>query len=342
MSPARSPLPALLAPLAGLALLTLLAALAALAPAHRALTTALTPALTLHPAHALTPSAPALPAALTAALTAAPHAPPTRVWALGDSRAEARGLGPSARWPELRRAALSRRPALMLHLGDWVRDGHSGEEWRRALGALPPGLPLLTTRGNHDRGAWWARLGLDGLGAGAASPLRAAHLGAALVYLLDSEGDEAATRAAVEAHAAWRAARPRPAPLVLLATHRPLWSRGPHGDDERGWGAWLAPALDALGVDLLLAGHDHDYERMAPTPGGVTCVVSGGAGTWRAPLPGLSRRPDRPDRPASLVFSARPHSLSLEVRASSLTLEAWATPREGVSELIDSVVVEGR
>ena len=135
---------------------------------------------------------------------------------------------------------------------------------------------------------------------------------------------------------------PSPRPLIVLATHRPLWSRGPHGDDERGWGGWLAPALSALGVDLLLAGHDHDYERMAPTAGGLICVVSGGAGTWTAPLPGLSRRPQRADRPTSLRFSGRPHTLSLEITGEALTLTAWATPREGVSERLDSVVVRSR
>ena len=43
----------------------------------------------------------------------------------------------------------------------------------------------------------------------------------------------------------------------------------------------LAPILEEHGVQLVLSGHDHDYQRSVPIDG-VTYVVSGaGAGTRR-------------------------------------------------------------
>ena len=49
--------------------------------------------------------------------------------------------------------------------------------------------------------------------------------------------------------------------------HNPRWSSGWHGSDERFNALWQV--LHDRGVDLVLNGHDHDYERFAPqTPDG--------------------------------------------------------------------------
>jgi predicted phosphodiesterase len=60
----------------------------------------------------------------------------------------------------------------------------------------------------------------------------------------------------------------------IVALHHPLYSSGRHGSTvvarER-----LEPILARHDVDLVLAGHDHHYERTHPEQG-VTYVVSGG------------------------------------------------------------------
>jgi 3',5'-cyclic AMP phosphodiesterase CpdA len=60
----------------------------------------------------------------------------------------------------------------------------------------------------------------------------------------------------------------------IVALHHPLYSSGRHGSNvaarER-----LEPILTRHRVDLVLAGHDHHYERTHPQDG-VTYVVSGG------------------------------------------------------------------
>jgi hypothetical protein len=73
---------------------------------------------------------------------------------------------------------------------------------------------------------------------------------------------------------------------ALAYWHHPLFSSGPHGNNPRSLDVWLA--LDELGVDVVLNGHDHLYERFAPQtafgasdPGGIRQFT---VGTGGAPL----------------------------------------------------------
>jgi hypothetical protein len=49
---------------------------------------------------------------------------------------------------------------------------------------------------------------------------------------------------------------------VLAYWHHPRWSSGDHGNDTRT--ADMLAELYAAGVDVVLTGHDHNYERFAP------------------------------------------------------------------------------
>lgn len=69
------------------------------------------------------------------------------------------------------------------------------------------------------------------------------------------------------------AASPLPWKIVFL--HRPPYSSGDHGSDVR-LRDLLAPVLDRHGVKLVLAGHDHHYERTTPQQGTVYVVTGGG------------------------------------------------------------------
>lgn len=75
----------------------------------------------------------------------------------------------------------------------------------------------------------------------------------------------------------------------LAYLHRPRFSSGRHGED-----AGLVPVweiLHAAGVDVVLSGHDHDYERFAPMdplgredPEGVRQFVVGTGGGYVLPV----------------------------------------------------------
>jgi len=67
------------------------------------------------------------------------------------------------------------------------------------------------------------------------------------------------------------------APWKLVMHHKPTYSSAAnHGSDltlRDQWGS----VFDAQGVDLVLNGHDHDYERSNPMKAGA--VVAAGQGT---------------------------------------------------------------
>jgi hypothetical protein len=53
-----------------------------------------------------------------------------------------------------------------------------------------------------------------------------------------------------------------PAPCTMAYWHHPLYSSGPHGNDPQARALWAA--LYEFKADVVLTGHDHDYERFAP------------------------------------------------------------------------------
>lgn len=85
-----------------------------------------------------------------------------------------------------------------------------------------------------------------------------------------------------------------PATCTLAYWHHPRYSSGLHGDDAMTEPLWRA--LAAAGADLVLAGHDHDYERFAPIDGIRSFVVGTGG--------------------RSLYAMARPADAASELRAN--------------------------
>ena len=167
---------------------------------------------------------------------------------------------------------------LMIHTGDFAyEDGTLGqlEDVGFAVyGALFAHIPFFPASGNHDYGT------LRGL------PFREA-------FKLPENGDREKwysydwgrihfvaldTESSYEEQARWLeedlGATTLPWKIVYL--HRPPYSSGNHGSDTSLRKA-LAPVLERHGVQLLLAGHDHHYERANPI-NGVQYIVTGGGG----------------------------------------------------------------
>ena len=88
----------------------------------------------------------------------------------------------------------------------------------------------------------------------------AENLGAWRVYVLNSNCDQA--DCAAQARWLQRDLTANPRRCSLAAMHHPRFSSGEHGNSA--WAARFWPTLDSHQVDLVLAGHDHDYERFAP------------------------------------------------------------------------------
>lgn len=72
--------------------------------------------------------------------------------------------------------------------------------------------------------------------------------------------------------------RPRPTWTIVMM-HHPPFSAGNHGNDEDVQESFV-PLFESYGVDLVLSGHDHDYQRSIPI-NGTTYIVTGAAAKLR-------------------------------------------------------------
>ena len=141
-------------------------------------------------------------------------------------------------------------------------------------------------------------------------------LGTWRIYTLNANCTEVGCGAGSEQEQWLRAdlaANPRA--CVAAVMHEPLFSSGQHGGNPAVRPLW--EALDEYGADVVLTGHDHDYERFAPqTPEGVasaTGIREFVVGTGGAPL-----RPFPTVQANSAVREADTHGvLRLTLRAGS-------------------------
>jgi predicted phosphodiesterase len=173
-----------------------------------------------------------------------------------------------------------RRPfdALVL-LGDNIYpDGDPERAGEAVLDPLAPiltrGVALAAVLGNHDvdrgRGDEVAsRLGMPGR-------WYERRFGPIQLIALDS------TSAADRHQQEWidRTLAGSDAAFRVVALHHPPYSAGWHGS-SRDVRRAFEPAFVRFGVDLVLAGHEHDYQRSKPVNGTVY-VVSGAATHLRA------------------------------------------------------------
>lgn len=143
------------------------------------------------------------------------------------------------------------------------------EPFGRVLNA---GANLLPVLGNHDEP--FAEEQVTALG----MPGRwyASTVGDVLFVGLDStDAENPAQLAWLDATLATNSTR-----WVIAAMHHPPFSAGVHGSNEDTRDSFV-PLFERYGVDLVLAGHDHDYQRSVPI-GGITYVVSGAGSKVRA------------------------------------------------------------
>jgi 3',5'-cyclic AMP phosphodiesterase CpdA len=167
-----------------------------------------------------------------------------------------------------------RSPANMLvTLGDNDYTGSPARfraNWRRSFGwAGRSGLRIAGTLGNHDyevgRGRYQFKLlGMPG-------PYYTRRLGDAQLFLLDSNVVSDRQTAWLEQQLADSTAT-----WKIAAFHHPPYTCGGHGGNSAVQRRWV-PLFRSYGVQLVLSGHDHNYQRFAGRDG-VTYVVHGGGG----------------------------------------------------------------
>lgn len=140
-------------------------------------------------------------------------------------------------------------------------------------GVLDGGTELLAVLGNHDVDDGFgdeqaAAIGMPALWYGT-------EFGDVLILSLDSNDPENPDQLAwLESTLA-----ANDATWTIATLHHPPYSGGSHGSSMDVRDAFV-PLFERYGVQLVLAGHDHDYQRSEVIEG-VTYVVSGGAAKLR-------------------------------------------------------------
>lgn len=272
----------------------------------------------------------------------------------GDGRANRweAARGTSQRWLGLLERIRGDGARFVVHTGDFVTDGKVPAQWAAFFAAterFSASLPVMYALGNHDDGPgvgpgmYFSKL-LQQPAAACATPgqpLEECHafevgpvLFAAVSTLTSSaQGDVPFGNQARWLDGVLAASRSR---WKIVYTHYPSYTRAGwfgHPPNEQGQNAALVAVFNARAVDLVVAGHNHFYERFAPSrcadPGsaepcpvaagapGTVYVTTGGGGAQALPFAGSTDA----TRPAA---SSEHHYLRVDVSATTLTLEAVA------------------
>jgi Icc-related predicted phosphoesterase len=212
-------------------------------------------------------------------------------------------------------AAAKENVDFVVHSGDMVADGGIEEEWERFFNIERPIMSkavMFPSIGNHDESStglyrdffriddWaeseryyakdWGNVRVVSI-----DPLDECRGGCSQYLYLDEVLAEGVSNNM----------------LLVMVVHYPPYSSGAHGSDLE-----MREIVHSLatkyGVELVLAGHDHDYERTKLIDG-VTYIVAASAG---API-----RPVSP-QPFSAVLRTEPHYVLIDVEQDSMTLRA--------------------
>lgn len=209
------------------------------------------------------------------------------------------------------------RPGAVATVGDNVYPVGSERDWRRGFdppdlyGALARRVRFHPALGNHDYYAGDLRPYFRRFPHLQGRPYYAWRAGEVDLFVLDTEQ----RLDAGSAQLAWLGAQlaASRAPYRVVQLHRPPWSSA-GAEQPPSWRGDLGAVLARHGVQLVLAGHEHSYERTQPIEG-VTYVVAGGGGA--------SIFPFRAAQPAwSALRSRRSHFVELEQQRERLVVRA--------------------
>ena len=207
---------------------------------------------------------------------------------------------------------LSWKPAAVFHVGDFVDKDKNLNDWARfheITAELRNKTEFFPAKGNHEDDGknyfrqleipgnkkWYslARNGID-------------------FIVLDSESALGKGSEQYNWLAAQLSADRSKNFFTAVILHVPVFSSGEHGS-SRKLGASLVPVFEKFGVDIVFAGHDHDYERLYKD--GVYYIVTGGGG---APLYSLKKK-----NPYSQLFLKKYNYCVLSVSGEGLSISVF-------------------
>lgn len=285
-----------------------------------------------------------------------------RFVAIGDSRAEGwqGDKGASDTWVALIDQAMraTSPPSFFIHTGDIVHDGRRPGQWRGQLTVTAPysaRVPFMYAIGNHDDGpgegerAYYNRvLQLPrATGGSGTEDYYSFTYGNAIFVALSTVTFN--TGAALAAQAAWldRVLTRTPKRWRIVFLHHPIYTEDlllNHPPDEVAQNATLVPVLNKHHVDLVFQGHNHFYERWAPSrcrdgastvpcpspsyDTGTVYITTGGGGAFPLFLAGGTNR-------VRLAASGAFHYVALHIKDNRLGLQTL----DASAKLIDALTI---
>jgi len=179
--------------------------------------------------------------------------------------ADCKALAPAAKTANL----LEHIDGTVFTLGDNAYESGTAREFADCYGPTWGRFKARTRPvvGNHEYRTAFANGYYDYFGPAAGDPTKGYYsydLGAWHILVVNSNcaqvggckagsPEEQWVRADIAAH---------PAPCTMAMWHHPRYSSGEHGDDKSMRDIWQA--LYEGGAEVVLSGHDHDYERFSP------------------------------------------------------------------------------
>ena len=210
--------------------------------------------------------------------------------------------------------------AFVLMLGDNIYDSHTPRDYQRKFeepyrALLDAGVTFHAAIGNHDDPAqiFYGRFNMQGrryYTFRKAEGVLEGIVGAGVrFFALDSRSFDVEQLRWLqeqlgESGSAWK----------ICYFHHPLYTSGRYRAGARALRLVLEPILVAGGVDVVLAGHEHIYERIYPQQG-ITYFVSGAAGSLR-------KGDIRPSGLTARGFDQDYHFMLMEISGNELYFQA--------------------
>jgi acid phosphatase type 7 len=230
--------------------------------------------------------------------------------------------------------AVNSDPAFVLVTGDIVPSpGDSRLAWTREF--FMPADPLLrkaiykTTQGNHDVDNALFSLYFQTPSSGHGADYYSFDWGPVHVVTINTNKD---CRPGSEQYRFLeKDLAETTRPFKIFFAHHPVFSSALHGTSRKLQRA-LQPLFEAHGVRLVLAGHDHSYERTFVN--NITYIVSGGGGA------SLHGKDPSKANPESVVFRKAHHFLEVGATDRAMTVTAWVVDAQGAASIADHAVIE--
>jgi predicted phosphodiesterase len=167
-------------------------------------------------------------------------------------------------WEETVDLMINNKINLALGLGDYSYGSMS--EFEPVVDTLKAaGIPFKGVQGNHDSSSY-ARL------FGQPSMIHAFDAGQSRIIMLNTEESYSANTQFLE-----NQLKNTKQPWKIVAMHNPLYSSPSNHPEEKELAGRLQPLFDQYGVDLVIYGHNHNYERIK-LPDKPTVFIQAGTG----------------------------------------------------------------